>query len=47
MYLHYGHDYDRKIAEAGENSPQRWQDRRETLDLYKQGGSILDLGCSS
>lgn len=47
MFLHYGHDYDRKIAEAGENSPQRWQDRRETLDQYKQGGAILDLGCSS
>lgn len=47
MYLHYGHDYDLKIAEAGEKSPQRWQDRRETLSLHKQGGAILDLGCSS
>jgi 2-polyprenyl-3-methyl-5-hydroxy-6-metoxy-1,4-benzoquinol methylase len=47
MWRHYGHDYDRKIAEAGESSPQRWRDRRETLALYKQGGAILDLGCSS
>jgi 2-polyprenyl-3-methyl-5-hydroxy-6-metoxy-1,4-benzoquinol methylase len=47
MWRHYGQDYDRKIAEAGESSPQRWADRRETLGLYKQGGSILDLGCSS
>jgi 2-polyprenyl-3-methyl-5-hydroxy-6-metoxy-1,4-benzoquinol methylase len=47
MFRHYGHDYDRKIAEAGESSPQRWQDRRETLSHHKQGGAILDLGCSS
>jgi SAM-dependent methyltransferase len=44
---HYGPDYDRKIAAAGESSPGRWKDRRETLNLYKQGGAILDLGCSS
>jgi SAM-dependent methyltransferase len=47
MWKHYGTDYDQKIAEAGEKSPQRWRDRRETLDLYKQEGAILDLGCSS
>ena len=47
MWQHYGQDYDRKIAEAGESSPGRWRDRRETLSLYKQGGAILDLGCSS
>ncbi len=47
MFRHYGQDYDRKIAEAGESSPQRWRDRRETLKLHKQGGAILDLGCSS
>jgi SAM-dependent methyltransferase len=47
MFRHYGHDYDKMIAEAGERSPQRWRDRREVLDLYKQGGAILDLGCSS
>jgi SAM-dependent methyltransferase len=47
MWQHYGPDYDRKIAAAGESSPERWRDRRETLGLYKQGGAILDLGCSS
>lgn len=47
MCQHYGPDYDRKIAAAGESSPERWRDRRETLGLYKQGGAILDLGCSS
>jgi SAM-dependent methyltransferase len=47
MWQHYGQDYDRKIAEAGESSPERWSDRRKTLSLYKQGGAILDLGCSS
>jgi SAM-dependent methyltransferase len=47
MYRHYGHDYDLKIAEAGEKSPQRWQDRRETLNLHRRSGAILDLGCSS
>ncbi len=44
---HYGPDYDRKIAAAGESSPDRWRDRTETLTQYKQGGAILDLGCSS
>jgi SAM-dependent methyltransferase len=47
MWQHYGQDYDYKIAAAGESSPQRWRDRRETLSLHKQGGAILDLGCSS
>jgi SAM-dependent methyltransferase len=47
MWQHYGQDYDRKIAVAGETSPERWRDRRATLNLYKQSGAILDLGCSS
>lgn len=47
MAEHYSQDYDRKIAAAGESSPQRWRDRRETLVRYKQRGTILDLGCSS
>jgi SAM-dependent methyltransferase len=45
--IHYGADYDQKIAAAGEKAPQRWRDRRETLKLYKQGGTLLDIGCSS
>jgi SAM-dependent methyltransferase len=47
MGQHYGPDYDRKIAWAGESSPDRWRDRTKTLMQYKQGGAILDLGCSS
>ena len=47
MWQHYGQDYDRKIAAAGESSPGRWRDRREALRPHKQGGAILDLGCSS
>jgi len=47
MDQHYGPDYDRKIAAAGETSPSRWRDRRKVLTQYKQGGALLDLGCSS
>jgi SAM-dependent methyltransferase len=47
MERHYGSDYDRLIAEAGERSPGRWQDRRKTLAELKTGGALLDLGCSS
>lgn len=47
MEVHYGPDYDYKIAVAGETSPQRWRDRWNTLKQYKRGGALLDLGCSS
>jgi SAM-dependent methyltransferase len=46
MGYHYGSDYDRAIAGAGED-PNHWQSRRDTLFRYKSGGAILDLGCSS
>lgn len=46
MGYHYGPDYDRAIAGAGED-PNHWRGRRDTLLRYKSGGSILDLGCSS
>lgn len=44
---HYGPDYDRFIAQAGNNATERWQKRRDTLAQYKSGGALLDLGCSS
>lgn len=44
---HYGSDYDLAIANTGEESQGRWQDRTKTLLEYKQRGAILDLGCSS
>lgn len=47
MENHYGPDYDRIIAAAGDSSPDRWLARRKVLDQYKSGGSLLDLGCSS
>lgn len=46
MGRHYGLDYDRAIAGAGED-PNHWRGRRDTLLQYKSGGAILDLGCSS
>jgi SAM-dependent methyltransferase len=46
MGYHYGADYDRAIAGAGED-PNHWRGRRDTLLRYKSGGAILDLGCSS
>jgi len=47
MHLHYTDAYDRLISSAGQNSPQRWRDRKATLMEYKQSGALLDLGCSS
>jgi SAM-dependent methyltransferase len=46
MGYHYGPDYDRAIAGAGED-PNHWRGRRDTLLRHKCGGAILDLGCSS
>jgi SAM-dependent methyltransferase len=47
MEIHYGPDYNRKIAAGGEGSPEKWRDRWETIKQYKQRGALLDLGCSS
>lgn len=46
MGRHYGADYDRAIAGAGED-PDHWIERRDTLLRYKSSGAVLDLGCSS
>lgn len=46
MGLHYGADYDRSISSTGETA-ERWRGRCATIAKYKQGGRILDLGCSS
>ena len=43
---HYGADYDRSVAAAGD-SPERWRGRVKEIGRYKSGGSLLDLGCSS
>lgn len=47
MHLHYTAAYDRLISAAGDNSPARWGFRKKALALYKQSGTLLDLGCSS
>jgi SAM-dependent methyltransferase len=47
MHRHYTDAYDRLISAAGQNSPQRWRDRKKALTQYKQSGALLDLGCSS
>jgi SAM-dependent methyltransferase len=47
MHLHYTDAYHKLISAGGENSPERWKDRKAVLTQYKQSGTLLDLGCSS
>ena len=47
MHLHYTAAYDRLISASGQNSPDRWQDRKAALTQHKQSGALLDMGCSS
>jgi SAM-dependent methyltransferase len=47
MHLHYTDSYHRLISAAGETSPHRWQGHKKILTQFKQGGALLDLGCSS
>jgi SAM-dependent methyltransferase len=48
MLVHYSEDYHQGIVAAGETSgSRRWKRHRTVILNYKQGGAILDLGCSS
>lgn len=48
MAAHYGADYYKSIAAAGETSAlRRWRKQRDVISHFKQGGDILDIGCSS
>jgi SAM-dependent methyltransferase len=47
MYLHYTDAYDKLISASGQNSPNRWRDRKAALTPHKQSGALLDMGCSS
>ena len=47
MASHYGADYDRVITAPGDLYPHHWDLVRNKLLQYVQGGSILDIGCSS
>jgi len=46
MGQHYGPDYDRSVAAAGEE-PERWAGRYKVLAKHRSSGAILDLGCSA
>lgn len=46
MAVHYGTSYDTAISGPGDD-PNHWQERRDALLLFKSGGALLDLGCSS
>ena len=48
MGFHYDEDYHKTIMMAGETSADiRWRRHHELISRYKQGGAILDIGCSS
>lgn len=48
MAFHYGPDYYKSIASAGETSAaRRWKKQLEIISRFRHGGEILDLGCSS
>jgi SAM-dependent methyltransferase len=47
MHLHYTDAYHKLISASGENSPERWRDRKAALREHKQSGALLDMGCSS
>lgn len=42
----YGHDYDSALSRAGADA-SHWRSRCEAVRAYKQGGALLDLGCST
>lgn len=48
MGRHYTEDYHRAITAAGEGGIRdRWKNHVKVISTYKQGGAILDIGCSS
>jgi SAM-dependent methyltransferase len=48
MGPHYDEEYHNAIMAAGEGSAdERWKYQRQLIARYKQGGRLLDLGCSS
>ena len=48
MAFHYGPDYYKSVAAAGETSAgRRWSKQRELIFRFKESGDILDIGCSS
>jgi 2-polyprenyl-3-methyl-5-hydroxy-6-metoxy-1,4-benzoquinol methylase len=48
MGVHYSEDYHNTIMRAGEsNTSARWKLQHDLIARFKQGGKILDIGCSS
>jgi SAM-dependent methyltransferase len=48
MSHHYSEDYHKAIVQSGETDVmKRWQGQLQLISKYKQGGNILDIGCSS
>ena len=48
MGRHYTSEYHAAIVAAGEGSAsKRWKPQVDLISRFKQGGSILDIGCSS
>lgn len=47
MHLHYTDAYHKLISASGQNSHNRWRDRKTALAPHKRSGALLDLGCSS
>lgn len=48
MGIHYDEEYHKVVTSGGEQSAERrWQRQRDVIHHHKQGGTILDVGCSS
>jgi SAM-dependent methyltransferase len=47
MPYHYGQTYHKAISTTGEASAERWASQRRKLAELKDGGALLDVGCSS
>jgi SAM-dependent methyltransferase len=47
MSYHYGDTYHRAISTSGEANAERWAKQRRKLAELKDGGALLDVGCSS
>ncbi len=48
MGFHYSENYHQAIVVgASHTGAKRWQHHREMIARYKQGGAVLDIGCSA
>src|ERR1700694_1859184 len=47
MPYHYGQTYHKAISTSGDASAERWAKQRRKLAELKDGGALLDVGCSS